>query len=212
MKAKIRATASKLLNLYRQAHVIVGGWEAVNKIFVNEATDDVISELQNMPNGNTLAQHIKNLQDKITPMDSINRELLPYGGMMSEEIPSITLTGVQWKELENAINAFTPDEYGLNLFLSNDIVKRFGAEWPVALRAIVSEKPYLKDKWDIVIQTYNAYRLWNSARDIVVTPISERVRAQVQADMPEYETYLPMFGDAGTELLGKLRTIISSIN
>ena len=212
MKAKIRATASKLLNLYRQAHVIVGGWEAVNKIFVNEATDDVISELQNMPNGNMLAQHIKNLQDKITPMDSINRELLPYGGMMSEEIPSITLTGVQWKELENAINAFTPDEYGLNLFLSNDIVKRFGAEWPVALRAIVSEKPYLKDKWDIVIQTYNAYRLWNSARDIVVTPISERVRAQVQADMPEYETYLPMFGDAGTELLGKLRTIISSIN
>jgi hypothetical protein len=42
--------------------------------------------------------------------------------------------------------------------------------------------------------------------------LSERVRAQVQADMPDYETYLPMFGDAGTELLAKLRTFISSMN
>ena len=39
MKAKIRATAQKLLNLYRQEHVIVGGWPVLNKIFINDATD-----------------------------------------------------------------------------------------------------------------------------------------------------------------------------
>lgn len=40
-------------------------------------------------------------------------------------------------------------------------------------------------------------------------PLSERAHAQLQADMPEYETYLPMFGDAGEELLHKLRAFIS---
>ncbi|MBR5625530.1 MAG: hypothetical protein IKW67_02005 [Alphaproteobacteria bacterium] len=212
MKAKIRTNASKLLNLYRQAHVIVGGWSAVNPIFVNETTDEIIQELQNMPTGNLLIQHIQNLRNGITPMNTINRELLPYGGMMADEVLSISLTNAQWREIEDAVNEFTPDEYGLNHFLSLDIVKRFGAEWPTALRAILSEKPYLKEKWDTVIQTYNAYRLWNTARDIIAAPISERVRAQVQVDMPEYETYLPMFGDAGTDLLEKLRTFISSMN
>ena len=61
-------------------------------------------------------------------------------------------------------------------------------------------------------QTYNAYRLWDMANEIIANPISDRARAQVQADMPEYETYLPMFGDAGAELLAKLRTFISSMN
>ena len=29
--------------------------------------------------------------------------------------------------------------------------------------------------------------------------------------MPEYETYLPMFGNAGTELLEKLRSFITTM-
>ena len=46
MKAKNVAVAQKLLNLYRQEHVIIGGWSAVNPVFINEATDDVIKELR----------------------------------------------------------------------------------------------------------------------------------------------------------------------
>ena len=49
------------------------------------------------------------------------------------------------------------------------------------------------------------------ATDIINQPIDDRVRAEIQADMPEYETYLPMFGDAGNELLSRLRTFISSL-
>lgn len=212
MNQKASTTALKLLNLYRQEHVIVGGWAVINPVLVNEATDDVIKELREMPNGKTLILHIQNLRDGKTPMNTIARELLPYGGMMGDEMPSVTLDAGQWYELETAINNFTTDQSGLDAFQANDVVKKFGEEWPVAIRAILSEKPHLIEKWDKILQTYNAYRLWNMANEIIANPISERARAKVQADMPEYETYLPMFGDAGNEMLARLRVFVSSMN
>ena len=213
MKAKTRATAQKLLNLYRQEHVIIGGWATVNPIFVKEATDDVIRELNDMPTGKLLVRHIENLRSGKTPADSIDPELLPYGGMMTaEDVATIKLSPDQWRELEYALQTFTPDQNGLNRFMELDIVHQFGEEWQTAIRSVLNARPQLLEQWNIVNQTYNAYRLWNTANEIIANPISERVRAQVQADMPEYETYLPMFGDAGTELLSKLRTFISSLN
>ena len=213
MNAKNSTIALKLLNLYRQEHVIVGGWTTVNPIFVNEATDDVIKELRDMPTGKLLVRHIENLRSGKTPMDSIDPELLPYGGMMiAEDIATIKLTANQWQELEDALNSFTPDQMGLERFMKLDVVREFGEEWQNAIRSALNARPQLLDRWNIVNQTYNAYRLWDTANEIIANPISERSRAQVQADMPEYETYLPMFGDAGTELLTKLRTFVSSLN
>ena len=213
MNAKTSTIALKLLNLYRQEHVIVGGWTTVNPIFVNEATDDVIKELRDMPTGKLLVRHIENLRSGKTPMDSIDPELLPYGGMMNaEDIATIKLTANQWQELEDALNSFTPDQMGLERFMKSDVVREFGEEWQNAIRSALNARPQLLDRWNIVNQTYNAYRLWDTANEIIANPISERSRAQVQADMPEYETYLPMFGDAGTELLAKLRTFVSSLN
>ncbi len=213
MNAKTSTIALKLLNLYRQEHVIVGGWTTVNPIFVNEATDDVIKELRDMPTGKLLVRHIENLRSGKTPMDSIDPELLPYGGMMiAEDIATIKLTANQWQELEDALNSFTPDQMGLERFMKLDVVREFGEEWQNAIRSALNARPQLLDRWNIVNQTYNAYRLWDTANEIIANPISERSRAQVQADMPEYETYLPMFGDAGTELLTKLRTFVSSLN
>lgn len=213
MNAKTSTIALKLLNLYRQEHVIIGGWTTVNPIFVNEATDDVIKELRDMPTGKLLVRHIENLRSGKTPMDSIDPELLPYGGMMiAEDIATIKLTANQWQELEDALNNFTPDQMGLERFMKLDVVREFGEEWQNAIRSALNARPQLLDRWNIVNQTYNAYRLWDTANEIIANPISERSRAQVQADMPEYETYLPMFGDAGTELLTKLRTFVSSLN
>ena len=212
MKAKIRATAQKLLNLYRQEHVIVGGWPVLNKIFVNEATDSVIDELRDMPTGKNLIQHIENLRSGKTAMNTIERELLPYGGMMNETVSTATLPENQWNELQFVINHFVPTQAGLDNFLSSNIVRSFGEQWPVAIKAILASHPDLMDKWSEINQTYNAYRLWDSANEIITKPLSDRTRADIQADMPEYETYLPMFGDAGTELLAKLRTFISTMN
>ena len=213
MNAKTSTIALKLLNLYRQEHVIIGGWTTVNPKFVNEATDDVIKELRDMPTGKLLVRHIENLRSGKTPMDSIDPELLPYGGMMvAEDIATIKLTANQWQELEDALNSFTPDQMGLERFMKSDVVREFGEEWQNAIRSALNARPQLLDRWNIVNQTYNAYRLWDTANEIIANPISERSRAQVQADMPEYETYLPMFGDAGTELLTKLRTFVSSLN
>ena len=81
----------------------------------------------------------------------------------------------------------------------------------VAIRAALSERPELLEKWALVTKTYRAYYLWKVASDMLNQPLSERARAQLQADMPEYETYLPMFGDAGVELLEKLRSFISTM-
>ena len=132
--------------------------------------------------------------------------------MTAEDVATIKLNPNQWRELENALQEFTPDQAGLDRFMSLELVRNLGEEWQNSIRAILNARPKLLDKWNIVKQTYNAYRLWDVANEIIANPISERVRAQVQADMPEYETYLPMFGDAGAELLAKLRTFISSMN
>ena len=213
MNVKTSAIALRLLNLYRQEHVIIGGWATVNPIFMNDAADDVIKELHGMPTGKLLVRHIENLRSGKTAMDSIDSELLPYGGMMTaEDVATIKLSPNQWRELENALQEFTPDQAGLDRFMSLELVREFGEEWQNSIRAILNARPQLLDKWNVVKQTYNAYRLWDMANEIIANPISERVRAQVQADMPEYETYLPMFGDTGTELLAKLRTFISSMN
>lgn len=210
MKAKASVIAQRLLNLYRQEHVIIGGWAAVNPVFVNEAEPDVIEELRTMPTGNMLIEHIENLRSGKTSMDSIDRDLLPYGGLMMQSELTVPLNDNQITELEYAINNFTPDQDGLNRIERLDIVKKFGDQWIQAIRAALKTRPDLSAKWDTVAQTYQAYQLWNIASEMVNQPISERTRAQIQADMPEYETYLPMFGDAGVELLTKLRAFIST--
>ncbi|MBO7642684.1 MAG: hypothetical protein J6S74_00925 [Alphaproteobacteria bacterium] len=212
MKQKASAIAQKLLNLYRQAHVIIGGWGALNPIFVNEATPDVMATLPDLPTGKLLAKHIENLRSGKTPMDSIDRDLLPYGGMMAESVLDINISESDWKNLESAILNFTPDEDGLKKFEQISIVKSFGAEWVQKIRSFISvHYPELLPNWSTVDQTYNAYMRWNTANDLISNPLTDRARAQLQADMPEYETYLPMFGDDGVKLLEKLRLSIASI-
>lgn len=211
MKAKASLIAQKLLNLYRQEHVIFGGWAAVNEVFVNEATPEVITELRELPTGKLLAKHIENLRSGETPMNSIERDLLPYGGMMAETIATIPLTTEEWAELEQGIHNFTPDENGLNEIQQLNVIKKFGDQWLVAIRAAISAKPELLEKWSVIAKTYRAYYLWKVASDMINQPLTERARAQLQADMPEYETYLPMFGEAGVELLEKLRSFITTM-
>lgn len=211
LNVKASVVAQKLLNLYRQEHVIVGGWAAVNQVFVDEATPDVIDALRELPTGGSLVRHIENLRNGKTPMDSIERDLMPYGGAMSVAPDAAAVEPEQWDALAHVIANFTPDDAGLARLESDPVIKRFGAEWLVAVRAALNGNPALQQKWDMVAQTYRAYRMWNSATEILNTPISDRVRAQLQVDIPEYETYLPMFGDAGNALLAKLRTFLSSM-
>lgn len=208
---KASITAQRLLNLYRQEHVIIGGWAAVNEVFVAEATDDVLAALYELPTGRSLVQHIKNLRSGKTSMDSIERELLPYGGAMSTAPDATPINSTQQHALDTLVMEFTPDQAGLARLMESPVIQDFGPEWIVAGRNALHGNAELLQKWDIIVQTYRAYNLWDKAREILNTPISDRVRAQLQADMPEYETYLPMFGDAGTELLTKLRTFISTI-
>ena len=144
-------------------------------------------------------------------MDSIDHELLPYGGMMTETVATVPLTPDEWRELESGLNEFTTDQEGLNRIQQLNVIKKFGDQWLVAIRAALGARPDLMDTWTIVMKTYRAYYLWKVANDILEQPLSERARAQLQADMPEYETYLPMFGDAGTELLEKLRSFITTM-
>lgn len=212
MKAKASATAQKLLNLYRQEHVIIGGWTVINPIFVDEATPDVIKELREMPTGKMLIKHIENLRNGVTPMDSIDTELIPYGGMMAEStLVDIRLNPSEISELNHALSEFTPDQNGLNIIARLNVVHKFGDEWQSAIRSALGSNPELLAKWDIVVKTYRAYQLWDTASQILNQPLDERARAEIQAEMPEYETYLPMFGDEGGELLARLRTFISSI-
>lgn len=211
MKAKASVTAQKLLNLYRQAHVIVGGWAAVNRVFVDEATDDIMRELGDLPTGNMLIAHIKNLRDGTTPMDSIAHDLLPYGGMMveSEAVPDMLPADLQ--QLVSAINSFDPSQEGLDRFMNIPLIKKFGDDWVVMSRTALSNDPETLRKFDDVVRVSRAYQLWANANDILAQPVNERIRANLQVDMPEYETYLPMFGDDGRKLLRRLHGLISAM-
>ena len=211
MKAKSSVTAQKLLNLYRQAHVIVGGWAAVNRVFVDEANDDVLHELQGLPTGKMLIAHIKNLRDGTTTMDSISHDLLPYGGMMaeSETVPDMVPTELQ--ELISAIDSFDPSQEGVNRFMDTPLIKKFGDDWVLMSNNALSNDPETLRKFDDIVRISRAYQLWASANEILAKPITERIRANLQVDMPEYETYLPMFGNDGKELLRRLHGLTSSM-
>ena len=211
MPQQAHIIAQRLLNLYRQEHVIEGGWYAVNKVFLAESNDaQVISELENMPTGKKLVAHINNLRNKKTPMNTIDKDLLPYGGLMSGVEISFSLTDTELNELKNALDNFKPTMESLNTLKSMPIIRKFGNDWTQDIKAAIVSKPDMLAKWDIVIQTDKAYRIWNSARELLSETLTERNRAQIQADMPEYETFLPMFGDSGKEMLKRLRTFMSS--
>ena len=93
MPQQARTIAQRLLNLYRQAHVIDGGWAAVNKVFIAESNDpQVIAELETLPTGKKLVTHINNLRSGKTPMDSIDKDLLPYGGLMTGVVANASLS------------------------------------------------------------------------------------------------------------------------
>jgi hypothetical protein len=59
-----------------------------------------------------------------------------------------------------------------------------------------------------VVQSARALALWGRAAEILSSAPSDLLRAEVQADMPEYETYLPMFGKDGLDALSRLRHFI----
>ena len=208
MKPKANLIAQRLVNLYRQEHVILGGWAVLNPIFVKEATNDVLAEMADLPTGKMLVQHIANLRSGKTPMDSIDRNLLPYGGLMAESAITTPLTDKQWSELQMGLDKFTPTQQGLIDLQQLNVIKKFGDEWLIGIKTILSDRPEMRNKWKVVMQTYRAYHLWNMASQIVKQPLTERVRAQIQADMPEYETFLPMFAEEGKKLLERLRTFM----
>jgi hypothetical protein len=213
MQQQAHTIAQRLLNLYRQAHVIDGGWAAVNKVFIAESNDaQVMTELESMPTGKKLVTHINNLRSGKTPMDTIDKDLLPYGGLMSGQKSNISLTENEINQLKFALSEFQPTIDGLNTIKQLPFVQKFGNDWIEDIKSAIAFDKDMLSKWNLVAQTDTAYRIWDSAKELLSETLTERNRAQIQADMPEFETYLPMFGDTGNEMLAKLRTFMSSLS
>ena len=211
MQQQAHIIAQRLLNLYRQEHVINGGWTAVNPVLVAESKDpQVIEELKKLPTGKRLVTHIENLRSGATPMDTIKSELLPYGGLIASQEMHYSLNEEEIDQLKSALDSFETTPEGLKTIKSLDCVNRFGADWIEAIKSILSKDSVYLEKWDAVVRTFKAYQMWDSAKQLLSENLTDRNRAQIQADMPEFETYLPMFGDQGKEMLAKLRTFMSS--
>jgi len=165
-----------------------------------------------LPTGKMLVAHIKNLRSGETPMDSIARDLLPYGGMMVDATLNVDISPSDVKQIITAVNDFTPDQDGLESFMKNPIIQKFGANWIALVQSALSSNPSELERFDDIVHTWNAYRAWDNANAIMSKPVNDRTRAQLQADMLEYDTYLPMFGEQGSELLDKLHNVVSSLN
>ncbi len=203
--------AQRLLNLYRHAHVIEGGWAVVNKALLAEADNEVLTDLQKLPNGEKLVQHIKNLQSGKTEIGGIERGFIPYGGMMDSAVKATQISNKDLKELESVLAEFQSDEEHIEKIKNLAFVRSFGENWIAGVRASLSEKPDLVKKWVEVSGSARAYDLWNKAYAILIPPVSDRARAEIQAELSEYETYLPMFGEDGMQLLSRLRSFVSSL-
>lgn len=213
MQQQAHIIAQRLLNLYRQAHVIVGGWSAVNPVLVSESNDaQVIKELLNLPTGQKLVEHINNLKSGKTPMNTIDNDLLPYGGTMSSHEINVSISKEEIEQLKSSLEHFEPTLDGLNEIKNLPFVKNFGNDWIEDIKSSLAGDSVALAQWDNVVQTNRAYQMWDEAQQLVSETLTERNRAQIQADMPEFETYLPMFGDSGNELLSKLRTFMSSMS
>ena len=218
MKEKPSIIAQRLMNLYRQAHIIAGGWGSVNAVFVREADPVVIDELKKLPCGEKLAEHIKNLQSGRSSPDSISRELMPYGGMMETGFADVEqdvsrFSNENLESLEQELENFQPDQEHLERIKSLPFIVQFGDRWLDGVRnaLAVTDNQNLAARWKTVHDAARAFELWERASNLLAWPATERSRAEVQADLPEYETYLPLFGDAGQELLRRLRAFISSM-
>ena len=145
-------------------------------------------------------------------MDSIDKDLLPYGGMMSGQSVISALSEEEKAELKSALDSFEPTPEGLEKIKNTPVVQKFGNDWIEGIKSSIASDQNLLEKWQTVVKTDKAYRLWDSANQLLSETLTERNRAQIQADMPEYETYLPMFGEAGESVLVKLRTFVSSLS
>lgn len=211
MKSETLTIAQRLINLYRQQHVIIGGWKAVNPIFLQEANEEVLSLLEELPTGSLLVKHIRNLQKGITKIDSIAHELLPYGGAMEKKTKTNILSNKELEELYDALSEFTPDEEGLSLIKNLSSVKSFGKYWREEIKNSLSDSEFISI-WNNVLKTDKAYTLWDNAREILSQEdnINEINKAKIQAELPEFETYLPLFGEDGIKLIEKLRLLVSS--
>ncbi len=211
MKSETLTIAQRLINLYRQQHVIIGGWKAVNPIFLQEANEEVLSLLEELPTGSLLVKHIRNLQKGITKIDSIAHELLPYGGAMEKKTKTNILSNKELEELYDALSEFTPDEEGLSLIKNLSSVKSFGKYWREEIKNSLSDSEFI-NIWNNVLKTDKAYTLWDNAREILSQEdnINEINKAKIQAELPEFETYLPLFGEDGIKLIEKLRLLVSS--
>jgi hypothetical protein len=205
MKTGAAITARRLLNLYRSAFAIDGEWSAVNKVFVSQAKKDVIAEILELPCGEMLAKHISNLKNGKTNMNTIDPELLPYNGMMHTK--SIDVDPKELSSLKKLLESFQPDDEHINQIKSLPIVQRFGDRWQSGIRSILHDDSLISI-WRDVIRADNALRLWARGTEILNSTPSDLLRANVQADMFEYETYLPMFGKDGLAMLAKLRQFI----
>ena len=130
MQQQAHIIAQRLLNLYRQAHVISGGWAAVNKVLLAESNDEqVIAELKNLPTGNKLITHINNLRNGTTPMDSIDNDLLPYGGTMAGLDVNVSISKAEVDQLKQLLTSFEPTPEKLEQIKRLPFVKNFGTDW-----------------------------------------------------------------------------------
>ena len=114
--------------------------------------------------------------------------------------------------LKQALDNFQPTPEDLNEIKQLPFVQKFGDNWIEDVKSAIAFDRALLSKWNTVAQTDKAYRIWDSAKELLSETLTDRNRAQIQADMPEFETYLPMFGDQGKEMLAKLRTFMSSLS
>jgi len=207
VKTKAATVAQKLMNLYRSAFAIDGTWSAVNPVFVTEADAAVLGEIEKLPCGKFLTEHISNLRNGRTNMNSIEPELLPYDGLLDN--PGMTKADDgELRALARAMSDFQPDREHLDAIKALPIVRRFGDAWAAGVKSALRDAAEIA-MWNNVIRADTALRLWTRAAEILSAEQSERIRAEIQADLPEYETYLPLFGDDGAALLSRLRKLLT---
>ncbi|MHA1550098.1 MAG: hypothetical protein ACTSXV_01430 [Alphaproteobacteria bacterium] len=199
-----------MLALFRQIHVLEGGVETFNKALLSIPEDEIFS-LREKPSGEKLFQHFKSLQSGEVKKNQIVKkflpfeELLPQKGVIDKEISlkKNPVNSVEKKEKNSILEelmAFSPDEAHLNRFQ-----KDFGDSWKKQLEKVVQKEnsKEIHIQYDVVLDFSDALDAWHLGETILAEDNQVKARAQIK----NIESFLQKFGDAGEEMIRKIKTL-----
>lgn len=203
--------AQQLVNQFRQLHVLGRNLKGFNQTLL-AAPAEIIDLLPTLFGGDVLARHYTMLSSKTISVDQIARENLPFPEMSDfsgvvdvsagKNTPVRPVNASSFEEsMIKALNTFTPDTAHLNTFKRD-----FGPNWRNRLAEFVKKTSLTETQKKAHVQVLDfadAIDSWHQTETI----LEEKNQVKARANLKTLEQQLSKFGQPGSDLFDRLKTL-----